>query len=349
MADTTTTTLGLTKPEVGASEDTWGTKLNTNLDLIDDAVDGTTAIAPNLTAGSWQVGGVAVTSTAAELNTLDGITATVTELNYTDGVTSNIQTQLDAKQPLDAGLTSIAGLTTAADRMIYTTASDTYAVATLTSAGRALLDDADASAQRTTLGLGTFAVANTADFVESQADFNTGTATQESTITAAKLKAAIETHASGLTLATAQATTSGTAIDFTGIPSGTNVIHVHFDNVSLSGTDNVLIQLGDAGGIETTGYTSNGTYVTSGSAGTTSTAGFIFRQETATAGMSGIATFRRVTGNDWVGFGLVTRDNTVGFSVTVGNKSTSAELTQIRITRTGTNTFDSGQISISYE
>ena len=60
-------------------------------------------------------------------------------------------------QAYDAGLASIAGLTTAADRMIYTTASDTYAVATLTAAGRALLDDADASAQRTTLGLGSIA------------------------------------------------------------------------------------------------------------------------------------------------------------------------------------------------
>lgn len=60
-------------------------------------------------------------------------------------------------QAYDAGLASIAGLTTTADRMIYTTASDTYAVTTLTSAGRALIDDADASAQRTTLGLGTIA------------------------------------------------------------------------------------------------------------------------------------------------------------------------------------------------
>lgn len=62
--------------------------------------------------------------------------------------------ELDAeKQPLDAGLTSIAGLTTAADKMIYTTAADTYAVADLTAAGRAVLDDADATAQRVTLGL----------------------------------------------------------------------------------------------------------------------------------------------------------------------------------------------------
>lgn len=71
MADTTTTTYGLTKPEVGASEDTWGTKINNNLDDIDDLLDGTTAIAPNLTAGSWQVGGTAITATAVELNYLD--------------------------------------------------------------------------------------------------------------------------------------------------------------------------------------------------------------------------------------------------------------------------------------
>lgn len=57
------------------------------------------------------------------------------------------------KQPVDAGLTSISGLTTAADKMIYTTASDTYATADFTSAGRALVAGANAAAQRATLGL----------------------------------------------------------------------------------------------------------------------------------------------------------------------------------------------------
>jgi hypothetical protein len=60
-------------------------------------------------------------------------------------------------QAYDAGLASIAGLTTSADQMIYTTASDTYATTSITAAGRAILDDADNSAQRTTLGLGTIA------------------------------------------------------------------------------------------------------------------------------------------------------------------------------------------------
>lgn len=69
-------------------------------------------------------------------------------------------------QAYDAGLDSIAGLTTAADKMIYTTASDTYAVTDLTSAGRAILDDADASAQRTTLGLGSLAVQDDISYTE---------------------------------------------------------------------------------------------------------------------------------------------------------------------------------------
>ena len=67
-------------------------------------------------------------------------------------------------QPLDAGLTSISGLTTSADKMIYTTASDTYAVTPISAAGRSFVSANDAGAQRSALGLGTAATSDSSDF-----------------------------------------------------------------------------------------------------------------------------------------------------------------------------------------
>jgi hypothetical protein len=127
---TPTTTYALSKPTVGGDDNAWGTELNSALDKIDDLFDGTTAIKPNLGAGLWKVGGVAVTSSAAELNILDGVTASTTELNYVDGVTSAIQTQLDAKQASDADLTAIAGLSS--NGLVARTGAGTAAVRTVT-------------------------------------------------------------------------------------------------------------------------------------------------------------------------------------------------------------------------
>ena len=129
MADGATTTYSFTLPEVGASEDSWGTKLNANWSLADDLLDGTTAISPNLS--TLKIAGVAVTSTAAELNILDGVTATAAELNYND-ITTLGSVQASKTVTADANGDVLwpdnekAFFGTGSDLQIYHDASNSY-------------------------------------------------------------------------------------------------------------------------------------------------------------------------------------------------------------------------------
>ena len=153
-----------------------------------------------------------------------------------------------------------------------------------------------------------------------------------------------------LTLATAQASTSGTSIDFTSIPSWVKRITVMFSDVSTSGTSAIQIQLGDAGGIENTGYDSQVFNYNSGSA-TSSTTGFISSQSSTAAGtQKGAMTITSMGNNIWISSGNIFSSAASPLAVNAGIKTLSATLTQVRITTVnGTDTFDAGSINIMYE
>jgi hypothetical protein len=156
----------------------------------------------------------------------------------------------------------------------------------------------------------------------------------------------------GITWMTPVNSTSGTTVDFTSIPAGTKRLTILFNSVSLSGTDNLLVQIGDSGGFETTSYVSNGFGSSSGGNGfASSTSGYVIFGSDAATVYSGVFYLSRYTsGHTWIGTHTLGRSaSSLGINMGGGVKSLSDELDRIRITVTGANTFDAGQLNVFYE
>jgi hypothetical protein len=149
---------------------------------------------------------------------------------------------------------------------------------------------------------------------------------------------------------TAQASTSGTSIDFTSIPSWVKRITVMFNGVSTNGTSNILIQLG-SGSVTTSGYTSTAasTYG-AGTAINTSTAGLICTSETAAANvLFGNAIICLQNSSNGFTSSSVSSSNS-RMQYASGGVTISGTLDRVRITTVnGTDTFDAGTINILYE
>lgn len=148
------------------------------------------------------------------------------------------------------------------------------------------------------------------------------------------------------------ATASGTAIDFTAIPSWVKRITVMFNGVSTSGTSLIQIRLGSTTFV-TTGYNCVGITSINSSIGTTgATSGFVLgnSNQVATYTYSGTLTFINISSNDYVAHGGVGFTTANVYHSTVGSVALTGILDRIRITTVnGTDTFDAGTINIAYE
>ena len=155
----------------------------------------------------------------------------------------------------------------------------------------------------------------------------------------------------GFTLGTAQATTSGTSFTFTGIPSGTTMVILTFYSISMTSTAAFDVTIGDAGGLETSGYNANSIHIDNNvAAGVGNASAFLMKNHNAGRHYSGsmILSLQDSSSHKWVCScvfgGANGAGDAAGFSG--GSKTLSAELTQISLSG---GTYDDGACNIMYQ
>lgn len=149
-------------------------------------------------------------------------------------------------------------------------------------------------------------------------------------------------------LGTPQATTSGTAFDLTDVASWVKQITVMLAGVSLSGTDDLLVQIGDSGGIETSGYVgTTGSFSSAGQLVAALSIGFSIIASGAGATINGSMILTLVDEDTftWSCQGSFGNPGDSTAKVVGGYRTLNSALTSVRLTRTGTDTFDAGKVN----
>ena len=272
----------------------------------------TTAVIPTLTAGTTT--STAATITSGTITNLASTTGTIATLNSTTGTIGNLSTTLAGEFTISSGTGTLG--TTGVTAGTYGSAS---AIPFLT---------VDAKGRITSATSGTFS-----------------TVPADGSITPAKLS-------QPFTSGTAVTSTSGTAIDFTGIPSWVKRITVMLNGVSTSGTNNYMIQFGYSGGVETSGYAGSNSFTGAGGTGGAifSTGLGIASSLTNVANYSGQVVLTLLGSDIWVASSFISRADSAASFIGTTTKTMTGTLDRIRLTTVGgTDTFDAGSVNIMYE
>jgi hypothetical protein len=302
--------------------------------------------------------------TAPLVDFADGTTLVAADLD------TNSKQSIYTQQELDDSLVGVAlgsipngnkgDITTSAGSTVWTINNGAVTAGKIASAA---FTNSVSSASTTTIATPSsvktsYDLATTANTTATTA--NTTATTANTTANAALPKAGgtmtgVITYAAAqprLVQGTAVATTSGTSVDFTSIPNWVKRLTVMFASVSTSGVSPVQIQIGDSGGIETTGYTGTGVSV----AATNSlniasyTTGAVLIGVLATHVRSGSMVITNVDGNQWQFSSIMTSDDVGYLGWVSAIKTLSATLDRVRLTTVnGTDTFDAGTVNIIYE
>ena len=289
---------------------------------------------------------------------IDGTTITSEWCNEVDAVVHDVL----GGATTDALARTALGVAIGTDVQAYSANLDEYAAVNPTAAGLALLDDADATTQLTTLGGTTVGknlfTAVTAAAAQQAMDTEVGvdvqayaaTASQAEMITGTEtalrsMSPLLVRQSAGATITHIVTNTGATLYDIT--PASTTVrFEIYYSSVSTNGTSPIVVQLNPTG---TPGYESAGSSLTAAAVATINSATglLVCSAPTAATSFSGIQTLRNVEGALWLMASQTARDGAAVAFTASGMGTAGAALTKLRVTTSGgANTFDNGDVYI---